>query len=269
MGEGAQHKPDGIHDNYVAYDLERKLTTVTNSLGHVTRYYYNDYGLVTRTVDPRGHETHTRYTDSCRVHHEVDELGRVTKYAYDEDDNPTKVTYPDATEVELFYQDKRPIMVKNQNGEAYHWSYDDRGRVVERRNPAGETTTYAYTDLDLTTVTDAAGNPTELRYDAAHNLTEVARANGVTSRYRHDALGRPVELTGPTGARQLRKFNLRGDLVKARDADGNVQTVRYDGEENPVHIKDQLREVSLEYKGMRPSGGPHGKRHPRRVQIRH
>ena len=216
---------EGIHANDVEYDPEGRCTTVTNSLGHTTRYYYNDMGLVTRTVDPRGHETRTRYTDSARVHHEIDELGRLTGYAYDADDNLREVTYPDETTVQLIHENHRPVLVQDQNGGSYQWTYDDRGRVTERRNPVGETTGYEYTDANLTTVIDTAGNRTELSYDAAHNLIEVAGANAVTSRYRHDRLGRPVELTGPTGVRERRKYNLRGDLIKSQDADGNVQRV--------------------------------------------
>ena len=245
---------DGIHDNTVEYDLDGQLTVVTNSLGHTTKYYWNELGLVIRTVDPLGHQAITRYTDSGRVRHAVDELGNLTHFGYDDRGNLTDVTYPDGSEVSMTYSGHRLTQAGDQNGGAWMWDYDEVGNLTERRNPETETMQYEYEGPNLVAVTDPVGNRSELRYDAHHNLTELTGADGNRSRYTCDRLGRPTLLTGPTGQDERRKYNLRGDVVKVTEPDGNIRQMTYDGEENPIRIKDKLRTVELAYKGMNRLG---------------
>ncbi|WP_290030922.1 hypothetical protein, partial [Photorhabdus laumondii] len=63
------------------YDDDHHITTYFDAEGGCTRYHYNADGLVTRLVDPLGHETRTEWDFSHKVA-ETDPLGRTTAYEY-------------------------------------------------------------------------------------------------------------------------------------------------------------------------------------------
>ena len=241
---------NGIHDNRIAYDKENRVTTVVNSLGARTIYHADRDGLITKTIDPLGRVSRTRYGRGCLPLWVADELGRVTKFSYDACGHVTRVDYPDGTAVELSYAGHDLTLATDQNGKPWSWRYNAHHQLVERTNCEGESTAFEYTGPDLTALTDPLGNRSELGYDAGHQLSELRGADGTVTRWAYDVLGRPVAVRLPTGATEERKYNLRGDLLKVVAADGNVSRYRYDGEENPVWSKDRHREVRLEYTGM-------------------
>ena len=67
----------GIYDHRLAYDTERGITTVTNSLGWKTQYEHRA-GLVTRSIDAHGGITRSEYDDDDRLLEHVDAVGNVT-----------------------------------------------------------------------------------------------------------------------------------------------------------------------------------------------
>ena len=140
-------------------------------------------------------------------------------------------------------------MVACTFGNYWRWDYNEEHQLIERMTPLGQRTLYDYEGPLLTTVSDPAGNRSELFYDAAGNLAALIGPDQTRTTYRHDGLGRALEIVGPAGTSEYYKYNLRGDLLKHKAPDGHVTRYEYDGAENPVHLKNSLREVDLEYVG--------------------
>ena len=60
-----------------------RITTVTDSLGHVSRYVINDRLQVVAQTDPNGATTRTEYDEHDRVQSTTDALGRTAQLEYD------------------------------------------------------------------------------------------------------------------------------------------------------------------------------------------
>ncbi|WP_299036677.1 DUF6531 domain-containing protein [uncultured Pseudokineococcus sp.] len=237
----------GIYDHRLVY--EPGVTTVTDSLGHVTRHEHEG-GVVVRTIDALGGERRTRFEYRQPVE-EVDPLGRVTTHEYDARGNEISVIRPDGSSVESTYDDRDlPIAAVDPVGGEWAWSYDDTGLLRERRDPLGRTWTFDYSGRQLAGVTDPAGGVTGLTYDERGSISEVTTPDGATSGWRRNALGWPVAATDPLGNDQLRRFDLAGRVVRVDEPDGNVREFEYDGEGNLLHAVDRLYDVGFTYQGM-------------------
>ncbi|MHB8743477.1 MAG: DUF6531 domain-containing protein, partial [Sulfuricaulis sp.] len=95
--------------------------------------------------------------------------------------------------------------------------YDLTGKLLSETSPTGQTTSYGYTNGELTTVTDAfghtltfgyngnnqvatvtdpAGNPISYTYDNNNNLTKVSYPDGSAKIYYYEDANNPNSLTG-------------------------------------------------------------------------
>lgn len=241
---------DGIYDHKLTYNKEEKWTVVENSLGHKTQYFWNDDGLVFKTIDPLGHEALTRFGDFCQKLSETDELGNTTSYTYDKLGNQTGILYPDGSSLKMVYDDHLLVAAIDQNGGQWKWQYNDVGQLVQRVNPLGVATKYTYQNGLLHEIVDALGSSTRLAYDAQHNLTTLTTPDGATSRWEYDALGRCTKSTDPKGNAQDRIFNLLGWVQRVVEPDGNIRQLEYDAEGNVIRARDKHHDVRFEYKGM-------------------
>ncbi|MBL7798022.1 MAG: RHS repeat protein, partial [Saprospiraceae bacterium] len=240
----------GIYDHKLTYQKAEKWTVVENSLGHKTTYYWNDDGLVFKTIDPFGHEQLTRYGDFCQVTAQTDELGSTTFFTYDKAGNQTATQYPDGSTLMMAYDENLLLAVTDQNGGKWQWSYNEAGQLIQRINPLGIATQYSYQNGLLHAVTDALSGVTRLTYDTQHNLIALTTPDGATSRWEYDALGRCTKSTDPKGNAQNRLFNLLGWVERVVEPDGNIRQLDYDAEGNVVRARDQHHDVRFEYKGM-------------------
>ncbi len=230
------------------------LTKVENSLGHVTEYYHKD-GLVYKQIDPNGAEHRWLYDKDNQLLSETDPMGNAHLYSYDDFGNKTQLIDPNGAVVETEFHLKGPhphlpMEATDANGGVWKWSYDEQGNVIERTNPMGATSTMAYKDGLLQTVTDALGNPTLLWYDDQYNIKEVNDVQGNRTFYNYDGLGRCTRIVNPKGAKQHRAFDLIGRAIKVDDFDGNQIELLYDGIDNLVRYKDSQQKVDYSYRGL-------------------
>lgn len=242
---------DGIYDHKLVYNTKEKWTTVEDSLGNLSKYYWNDQGLNWKIVDPLGNERLQRFDERNKLVSEIDEIGRFTAYDYDEFGNRTEIIYPDGTEISLAYDDGLLLAATDQIKGSWGWAYNERRQLEERTDPLGRKTSYRYDENgDLVELIDPAANTVNLGFDDVHQLTELKTADGATSRYKYDRLGRAIESIDPRGNVRETKFNLLGNVMKVREPDGNVRLLDFDAEENLVHAKDKQYDVRFEYQGM-------------------
>lgn len=240
----------GIYDHKLIFNLEEKNTVVENSLGHKTQYFWNDDGLVWKTIDPLGNERVSRYGDFCQLLSDADELGQTTSYAYDGLGNQTAIQYPDGSSIGFVYEENLLVAAADQNGGKWQWQYNDIGQLIERTDPLGRATKYGYENGLLRKVTYPTGDIAHLSYDTLHNLTSLTTPDGATSRWEYDALGRCTKSTDPKGNAQDRIFNLLGWVQRVVEPDGNTRQLEYDAEGNVIRVRDKHHDVRFEYKGM-------------------
>jgi len=240
----------GIYDHKLTYAVDRKLTTVENSLGHKTLYEH-DGSMVLRTVDAFGNTRRAKYGEGYCVLEEIDELGQHTNYSYDARGNLTMSVGPDRATVVLTYDENDlPVSALDVLGGKWTWTRDDRGRLVVNTDPLGGATKYEYQGPWLVGVLDPAGSRTTLSYGPRGELDLVATANGGLTRMTYDPLGRLIGTTDAEGSVRQRVFDVLGRVVRVREPDGNVRELAHDGEGNVVHARDRLHDVRFTYRGL-------------------
>jgi RHS repeat-associated protein len=108
-------------------------------------------------------------------------------------------------------------------------TYDDEGRVTSQTAPTGRVSTYRYLAPFTTTVTDETGGPaTVFRHDAIGRLVELRIGDGRRQRRTFDEAGNPVHVVGLDGGEITRTFDTDGNCISERTADGAVNRWAYD-----------------------------------------
>lgn len=237
----------GVFSRTLAYDEAAGETTVEDSLGHVTRYQWNESGVVTGIVDPLGARSTIEYNEHNQVSAEIDAAGSVFTYDYDDRGNLTRVSRPDGTSLTVEYERDRPVRAVDPLGNIWQWEYDDAGRVVRQVDPLGGATVRHYDSDGVIELRHAGGGTAIRTYDRAGNLIELGTPDGRTTRWAYDVLGRPTERVGPDGARQRRWFDLLGRVVRVEEADGTVRAYEHDADGRIVRAREPDREISFSY----------------------
>ncbi|HEV7974006.1 RHS repeat-associated core domain-containing protein, partial [Amycolatopsis sp.] len=213
---------DGYLDYTFDYDRENLVTSVTDSLGAVTRYLLDDRLNVIAETDPLGSITSFGYDDRDRLLTRTDSLGRQTRYDRDDAGNVVAVTAPDGTRSITEYNAlNRPVTAIGPDGAVWRYEYDERGKVTGVVDPVGARTEYTYDEAgNVARITDALGGTTRIQSDAAGLPLTVVDEDGAVTRYDYDAYGRTRTLTDQLGNVTRFAWTTGGEMKERVDPDG-------------------------------------------------
>ncbi|WP_371548858.1 DUF6531 domain-containing protein [Streptomyces sp. NBC_00554] len=258
---------DGFLSGSLAYDGLTRTTTVTNSLGHTTRYEHNDAFRLIRETDPLGHSTSQEWAAAHQLTAVTDALGNTTRFRYDETGRTTSVIRPDGSETRAEYNDLGlPTTVTGPDGVVFRYAYDERGNRTAITDALGATTHFSYNGSGhLSSITDPLGHRTRFRCDPVGLPLAVVDPLGAETHYERDAFGRPVTLTGPLGNVTHFAWTVEGKPARRTAPDGSVESWTYDGEGNCTSHTDSMGAVHrFEYTHfdlLSARTGPDGARH--------
>ncbi|MCC6707728.1 MAG: hypothetical protein IT492_09220 [Gammaproteobacteria bacterium] len=221
------------------YDpLTGNLLSVTDALGHVTRYTAHDSeGRVLHEVDANGIETHYQYDARGRMlSRTVD--GAETRMQYDARGLLTNATFADgATQGYAYDAAQRLVRVENSAGVAVEYSLDALGNRIEERylDSAGAVVnrhTRIYNRHNqLEQLIGAAGQTTTFRYDVNGRLQTIVdpRGGGLSASREYDSLGRDSASVDNLGAVTRSRYDLSDEIIAVTDPRGLITTYRRDG----------------------------------------
>jgi RHS repeat-associated protein len=175
----------------VRYDHEAEITT-TDSASNQTTVWFNDLGMASRVVDPRGAVSNLLYDVNGNLTEYTDALGNTYQGAYDLNGNLTQIINPLGQTLSLTY------------------------------GPLSK----------LTSITDALGNTTRYSSDAAGNLLSISYPDGTHQSFSYDPLGNLTETVLQNGDLIAYESNPQGLITKRTFADGTSQTYTYDAHGN-------------------------------------
>ncbi|MEU7059996.1 putative T7SS-secreted protein [Streptomyces sp. NPDC046197] len=242
-------------------------TTITDSLGHSTRYIVNDRCQVVAEANQLGAVTRYQQDRYNRPLSVTDPLGHTTSLRYDEWGNLIAVVRPDGREARAEYNHLGlPVKVVRPDGTVWRQTYDDRGNRTSVTDPAGRTTHFTYDEAGhLTAQTDPQGHTTTIRCNRAGLPVAITDPVGATTRYERDAFGRPVAIADPLCAVTRLEWTVEGHLARRTAPDGTTESWSYDGEGNCTSHTDSMDGVSrFEYTHfdlLRARTGPDGVRY--------
>jgi len=222
-----------------AYDLQGKLTTMTNALGHqsiVTSHDANGRPLTME--DANGLLTTLAYDARGRLISR-DVGSQITLLDYDGAGNVTKATLPDGSFLLSEYDDaQRLIALEDNLGHRAEFTLDAMGNRIGEiiRNDGGSITrTRSRVFNLLNSVTRETGGGvqlTDFEYDLQGNVVALVDGNNERSTYAYDGLNRLARSVDPGLGETDFAYDARDNLVSITDAESLVTTYAYDGLEN-------------------------------------
>ncbi len=215
------------------YDGDGLVTSVTDGLGNVTRYGYDQLGDQVSVTAPNG---------------------GVTVTGYDADGRPLQVTGPTGAVADSTYDYMGRLatstLVERYTGSgsaAYTttYSYGDAGGadiggtgngglLSQQVSSDGVSTSYAYDPAgEVTSVTDGASDVTSYGYDGLGRPATVTYPDGTATATGYDGAGNPTSVqqlsaSGSVLAATSAAYDGEGDELSATDAAGNSSTFTYD-----------------------------------------
>ncbi|MFE7069990.1 RHS repeat-associated core domain-containing protein [Streptomyces sp. NPDC057620] len=203
------------------YDAEGNRVRHTDALGAETRFEYTHFNLLAARTGPDGVRHSFAYDPSLRLLGVSRPDGRSWSYRYD--------------------AAGRLLSETDFDGRTRSYGHDARGQVILRTNAAGQTVRIARDAFGRMVAKDADGAAGTYRYTYAYDLSGRLRAaegpdavvtlgrdpqgrlvretvNGRSITFTHDAAGRTLSRTTPTGATSTWSYDGRGDLTRIHTA---------------------------------------------------
>lgn len=241
-------------DKSLTYDhnIAGRVETITDRLGHETRYEYDERGNVLRQVDARGGVKTFTYDELDNVLTETNQLNKTTTYTYDDADNRTSIKDPLNNLTQLTYNGARQVLtVTDARNKVTTNTYDPAGtNLLTTKDPLNHTTTFTYSIFtgQRTTMKDALNQQTSYDYDAAGRLTTETDPLGNATTYGYDTNGnrtsQTVTRTNAQGQTENITTNFTYDklnrLTKTTFADGTFTRVEYNVTGQQSATVDQL-----------------------------
>lgn len=232
--------------------FEEGKTTVRNSLGHITEYYYNPQTkLIHRIVDANGGVTHQTYNEFSELSVVIDPEGLTTKYRYNLLGQLVKYTNENEESTTFTYDEDLNLVEVTSPGDAsISWAYDELGRMVRKKDADGNIMEFLYDGAHLSSIVDRKQRSYHLEYDIQHNLTKILYPQGISQSWKYDALGRTIQSTDVRGNTNLFGYDTASNLISIEEPDGNKHKFSYDTSGNLIHAKDTAHEVKFTYGTM-------------------
>ncbi len=170
------------------YDGYRRLTSLTDGNGHVSRFTYDRWNRPEVVLQPNGQRDTFRYTDDGLLAGATQGDTAQAEVTNDPLGRPLAVRYNDGTEAAFSYNDAQQIASAASSTGEHTFTYDERGQfAAEIAGPYR----HAFT------------------YDAAGRLASIISL-GAETRFRWDADSRLVGITDWSGGEHLLEY-LPGD----------------------------------------------------------
>lgn len=223
------------------YDGEGNCLTHTDAMGGVSRYQYTHFDLLKARTGPDGVRYEFSHNTQLQLVQVKNPLGLTWSYEYDATGRLVAETdFDDRTLTYAF--DSAGRLTERTNGldETIHYTYNKLGQIT-RKNVAGAVTNYEYDIFDQLARADSP-DVTLTRLRDQHGRLRSESVNGRTLVYQHDALGRRISRTTPTGAVSTWAYDAVGQPATL-DASGRILTFIRDaaGRELSRHIGDATK----------------------------
>jgi RHS repeat-associated protein len=266
-------------------DRAGNLVRYTDPLNHATRYEVDAHGNLIRSTDPLGHVRSFVYDKVGNLTSETDARLKTTLMAYDAMNRNHQVTNPVSGVYRVQFNGQGVTIAQtDEDGRRSDAEYDNWQRLTRVIDGKGNATEHGYQladgsnsgilgSLTLPTqtkyptfneqqrydelerpTTRTLLNPTPLgieglintnKYDRRGMVVESTDAEGKTSFFSYDALGRTSRFTNSMGQSIDLSWDVRDNLIEVKNAKGKVTRFEYDRADRLVKETLPLGQVTL------------------------
>jgi RHS repeat-associated protein len=241
--------PNGFDSKALVFKDNIGLTEVTDSLGHVSRFQWNERGQVVNAINAAGEVTTTKYDEYGRIQSRIFPGGRPIRYEYDDAGNRKAIIDPIGRTLKFSFNDRHQVTeLTDPRGGVWKSKYDIAGRWIGHTTPLGHEWKFDYDDRgNLTRTTDPRGFHSRLVYrspeaweyhDYSGNVTTIAEdcmgrvirrvePSLKVTNYSRDAVGRLIGISASTGTSIQYGYDSAGNVTSIRDSLGATTTFRF------------------------------------------
>ena len=234
------------------YDGAGHVTSMTDALGHVTRYEYSAGGKLTAVTDAAGNKTEYAYDQMGNLitvcQHEGNKtlLSEDTLRNFAEEFNSVNRSKLRITRYERDLQGNVKTVI-NPLGQKEHYTYDEAGHLLSKKDREGYKTDYRYNSRgDLEEICYNDGRSVQYSYNALRQLTEIRDWLGVT-KMELDEVGRVKRITDPQGRQIGYQWGQMGERKALMYPDGRKISYEYDELSRLSRLIDGDREILYSY----------------------
>jgi len=191
------------NETLLSYDLENRLTRITDAQGNYIKYTLNALGHRLTTEYFKADDTLVRtssavFDDLDRQEQIIGAIDQATIFTYDIQGN--RITATDAlsrpTTIYTYDTLSRLTNIKDANGKDTVYQYDDRDQLRFVTDPVGLVTEYQYNELgQLSKLISPDTGTTDYTYDLAGNRKTQKDARDITVTFGYDELNRITSKT--------------------------------------------------------------------------
>ncbi|MBY8073256.1 DNA/RNA non-specific endonuclease [Vibrio fluvialis] len=202
------------------------LISQENALGETVQYTYDDWGNVTRAIDPNGAEHAYEHNEQGWLLSYTNPMGAVWSYEYNTFGDVTAITDPEARQTQI--------------------SYTEFGQRATVTGPDGSTTHYSYYSNGLLArVEPPVGYGMDLFYDELGRLIKRVTDNKQVREWVYENNSKqPCRIQYEDGTHAYFEYDIEGNLTKATDALGNSQHFTYGPFDKLSKVIDPLGAVT-------------------------
>ena len=210
----------------VAYNPDGSVKSVTDRLGNVTTYEYDEQGLLVKEISPSATTVYT-----------YDKAGRVTSVIAGEGSNPTKTNCTQYLEYEYLDNGRKAVV---KAGGLYETTYtlNAWGEVVAVTDGEGNSRRYEYDNIGRTKAAyDGYGSKYEYAYNAVGRVSKIVAPDGAKKSYEYNELYQVTKATDGEGTFFEGTYNRDGLLIAEKARPGVDKEYRYDKLGRIVELK--------------------------------
>jgi RHS repeat-associated protein len=186
--------------------------SITDPMGNVTAFQYDNTNSLVRTVFPNGAAASTTIDKLSRPSVITDALGGTKTLTYDGNWNLSSVTDERGNKVDISFDQRLPWIIKDLADNRIIFSWDGARRLKNWINSRWDGLTFSYT-LDGLLASKSTylwgATVATYAYDASGNLNQAADLAGTTT-YSHDNVGNVTGILYPGGKAVAMTYNLAG-----------------------------------------------------------
>lgn len=214
--------PEGRQSKY-QYDRMGNLTLYTDGNNHSSEFQYDNASNLTVEADPTGNAYKYSYNKSGDLTQVTDPKGNATNYSHDKLGRTTAITHAEGGSYRISYNGQGlPIKETDEDGRSVSTAYDNFLRLIQSKDGKDNITKYGYT-LDNSGKLGALNSPTLTQYPTFKVESRYDRRERPTS----ETILNPTD-GGVEGLIDSRKYDKRGLLTEATDANGKTSYYEYD-----------------------------------------
>ncbi len=215
-----------------SYDVDGRLDTIQSSNGDSVRLISNAAHQLVQIDTTSGNAAGGLPTQT-RIYYAYDSLNRLTLVRSDLTPDQTGIADGKVYETRYTYDGSsaRIASVVQSDGTSLGLTY------------VSDVTTAGIQD-QLSSITDALGQVTRLRYDTARRQTTVTDALGNVSTYTYDAAGQLSSVSTPVATTRF-TYDGQGNVLRVEDGAGRITDMQYDANGNQIAQRDGVGNTVL------------------------